>query len=92
MHVSGECVAVYRASISLEQLEELLHIRLERGDGDYFTLAGLLLEQLQHVPVVGEEIALAGYQFQINSMEGRRILQVRAISLHDDPGITQIGY
>ena len=79
-------------SIALEQLEELLHIKLESGDGDYFTLAGLLLEQLQHVPVVGEEIALAGYQFQINKMQGRRILQVRAQPLADDPGITQIGY
>ena len=79
-------------SISLEQLEECLHIKLEPGAGDYFTLAGLLLEQLQHVPVAGEEIVLAGYQFHINKMEGRRILQVRAQPMVYDPGITQIGY
>jgi CBS domain containing-hemolysin-like protein len=79
-------------SISLEQLEELLHVKLARGDGDYFTLAGLLLEQLQHVPVVGEKISLAGFQFTIESMEGRRILQVSAESQQDDSGITQIGY
>ena len=79
-------------SIPLEQAEELLDTKLPRGDGDFFTLAGLLLEQLQHVPVAGEEMTLAGYQFQIETMEGRRILQVRAIPLPDDPGITQIGY
>jgi CBS domain containing-hemolysin-like protein len=79
-------------SISLEQVEELLHIRLEYGDGDYFTLAGLMLEQLQHVPVVDEEIQLAGHHFRIKSMEGRRILQVHATPIADDPGITQIGY
>jgi CBS domain containing-hemolysin-like protein len=79
-------------SISLEQVEELLRIRLTRGDGDYFTLAGLLLEQLQHVPVAGEAIRLAGYEFTISRMEGRRILQVHAILLQGDPGITQIGY
>ena len=79
-------------SISLEQVEELLHIKLTRGDGDYFTLAGLLLEQLQHVPVVGEDISLEGYQFQIIDMEGRRILQVRAARLPEDSGVTQIGY
>lgn len=80
-------------SISLEQLEELLHIKLERGDGDYFTLAGLMLEQLQHVPVVDEEIMLAGHIFRIKNMEGRRILHVHAFPVaQDDPGITQIGY
>jgi CBS domain containing-hemolysin-like protein len=63
-------------SISLEQVEELLGIKLEREEGDYFTLAGLLLEQLQHVPVVGETITIAGFEFEIIQMEGRRILQV----------------
>lgn len=82
----------FDGSISLEQVEEILHIKLERGDGDYFTLAGLMLEQLQHVPVVDEEITLARHQFRIKSMEGRRILQVHATAVADDPGITQIGY
>jgi CBS domain containing-hemolysin-like protein len=79
-------------SIALDQVEELLHIKLDRGDGDYFTLAGLLLEQLQHVPVVDEQILLAGYEFQIKSMEGRRILQVCATPLVNDLGTPQIGY
>jgi CBS domain containing-hemolysin-like protein len=65
-------------SLPLEQLEGLLHIRLEPGEGDYFTLAGLLLEQLQHIPVIGEEIFLEGYLFRISNMEGRRIQQVHA--------------
>jgi CBS domain containing-hemolysin-like protein len=64
------------ASLSLEQLEELLEIKLEREEGDYFTLAGLLLEQLQHVPVVGETLNISGFEFEITQMEGRRILQV----------------
>ncbi len=79
-------------SLSLEQLEERLRIKLKRGEGDYFTLAGLLLEQLQHIPSIGEEITLAGYQFQIKSMEGRRIQQVLAVAVESEAGITQIGY
>lgn len=63
-------------SLSLEQLEELLGIRLERDEGDYFTVAGLLLEQLQHVPVVGEQIQFGQFEFEIRAMEGRRIQQV----------------
>jgi CBS domain containing-hemolysin-like protein len=34
------------------------------------------LEQLQHIPVVGETITIAGFEFEITQMEGRRILQV----------------
>lgn len=69
------------ASISLEQLEELLDIKLEREETDYFTLAGLLLEQLQHIPVVGETITISGYEFEIKIMEGRRIQQVQVTAL-----------
>lgn len=79
-------------SLSLEQLEELLHIKLDRGEGDYFTLAGLLLEQLQHIPVPGEEIQLAGYIFHVETMEGRRIQQVRATASATDTDSPQIGY
>jgi len=64
------------ASLSLEQLEEVLNTKLEREEGDYFTLAGLLLEQLQHIPVIGEKISISGFNFEIKQMEGRRILQV----------------
>ncbi|RYY01195.1 MAG: TerC family protein [Gammaproteobacteria bacterium] len=77
-------------SLSLEQLDELLGIKLEREDGDYFTLAGLVLEQLQHIPTVGETISMSGFEFEITQMEGRRILQVmvrgtpRHHHLHDD--------
>ncbi|HEX7762159.1 MAG TPA: transporter associated domain-containing protein [Cellvibrio sp.] len=51
-----------------------------------------MLEQLQHVPVVDEQILLAGYEFQIKSMEGRRILQVCATPLAEESGTPQIGY
>lgn len=64
------------ASLSLEQLEEVLETKLEREEGDYFTLAGLLLEQLQHIPVVGETIVISDFNFEIRQMEGRRIVQV----------------
>jgi CBS domain containing-hemolysin-like protein len=70
-------------SLPLEELESLLDTRLDPGEGDYFTLAGLLLEQLQHIPVTGEELRLGDYLFQIVHMEGRRIHQVRATKLLD---------
>ncbi|HWV15479.1 MAG TPA: TerC family protein [Cellvibrio sp.] len=72
------------ASIALEELEELLNIQLPREESDYFTLAGLLLEQLQHIPINGEVIIIAGYEFEIKAMEGRRIQQVMVTAVGDD--------
>lgn len=71
------------ASISIEQLEELLDTKLKHEEGDYFTLAGLLLEQLQHIPVPGETLVIAGFEFEIKIMEGRRIQQVLVAALHN---------
>lgn len=82
---------IFDASIALEEVEEKLGIRIDKGENDYFTLAGLLLEQLQHVPVIGEEIRLTGFTFRILEMEGRRIHRVRVSRDHEE-GITQIGY
>lgn len=84
---------MFDASIALVDVEEKLGMVLEKTERDYFTLAGLLLEQLQHIPVVGEEIHLAGFRFHIVQMEGRRIHQVRVSrDPSADSGTTQIGY
>jgi CBS domain containing-hemolysin-like protein len=83
---------IFDASIALEDLEEKLGIKLDKGESDFFTLAGLLLEQLQHIPVIGEEIHLGGFRFRILEMEGRRIHQVRVIKDEKNSGDTQIGY
>ncbi len=83
---------IFDASIALEEIEEKLGLQINKGESDYFTLAGLLLEQLQHIPVIGEEIRLAGFTFRILEMEGRRIHQVRVIKEKTESGITQLGY
>lgn len=83
---------IFDASVALEEVEEKLGIQIDKGESDFFTLAGLLLEQLQHIPVVGEEIHLSGYSFRILQMEGRRIHQVKVTPDKIEEGNTQIGY
>jgi len=83
---------IFDASIALEDLEEKLSIKIEKGESDYFTLAGLLLEHLQHVPVIGEEMHLSGYRFLIIEMEGRRIHQVKVSKDPDNTDAAPIGY
>ena len=46
---------------------------------DHHTLAGFLLEKLQHIPSPGEALRHDGLQFEIFAMEGPRIVRVRLV-------------
>jgi CBS domain containing-hemolysin-like protein len=46
-------------------------------EGPYETLAGFLLAQLGHIPVVGEQIEYQGWRFVIIEMDKHRIEQVK---------------
>lgn len=41
--------------------------------GDYNTIAGLFLSELDHLPVVGEKVTWNGLQMEVMDMDGRRI-------------------
>jgi len=47
-----------------------------RGDSE--TLAGLLLELLEEIPLKGRVISAAGFKFTIETVEKRRIREIRA--------------
>ena len=51
---------------------------------EHHTLAGFLLERLQHIPAAGEALRHNGVQFEIITMRGPRIVQVRLVI----PGVT----
>ncbi|HEY6528125.1 MAG TPA: TerC family protein [Cellvibrionaceae bacterium] len=77
------------ASMPLEQLEALLSVELIEDDQEFYTLGGLVLEQLQHIPEMGETFELAGFSFRVLAVEGRRISQVEVSRLEqeeDDSG------
>lgn len=48
----------------------------EYEEGDYNTLAGLLLHQLSYIPKVGEVISWNGFEFEIVDMDGPKIDKV----------------
>ena len=47
-------------------------------DGEYETFAGFLLDQLGHLPFVGESVTWGDWTFEVSGMERRRIAQVTA--------------
>ncbi len=49
------------------------------ADSESATLAGLILEKLQHIPREGEKCQLQGWQMEITRMDGNRIDEVRAV-------------
>ncbi len=62
--------------IEIIELNRQLIIDLPEAD-DHHTLAGFLLEKLQHVPSAGEILTYEEIKFEITVMKGPRIEQVR---------------
>ena len=58
------------------ELNRQLNLDLPEAD-DHHTLAGFLLERLQHIPSPGEALRFNGLQFEITAMQGPRIERVR---------------
>lgn len=71
-------------SLPVDQLTDLLHITLQSQEQDFYTLGGLILEQLEHIPEVGEWFELKGYSLKVTAMEGRRISTVEVKRLEQD--------
>ena len=53
---------------------------------DYETVAGLVINRLQHLPVTGEKVDAFGWRFEVVDLDGRRIDKVLAtrIAVDDD--------
>jgi CBS domain containing-hemolysin-like protein len=70
---AGELVV--QGGIHPDELEDMTGLRVP--DGDYETLAGFILDHLQRLPAVGEVFRFQGWEFQIESVDRRRIDTVR---------------
>jgi putative hemolysin len=62
--------------LEIFELNRQLGLRLPEAEGHH-TLAGFLLERLQHIPAPGEGLRWKGFRFQILTMDGPRIERVR---------------
>lgn len=64
-----------KGNTELAQIIEQLHVEIESGD--YFTVAGLLLAHLGHVPPPGEKLQLGNLNFEVLEANDRTVLKVR---------------
>ena len=67
----------------LAQVAEEVHVPLE-GD-DYSTVAGLVMNQLGHVPAAGEKVESHGLTFEVLEANQRTVLKVRMLMPPNQP-------
>ncbi|MFD1626830.1 hemolysin family protein [Azospirillum griseum] len=60
----------------VEEVEALIGVKNMKGDGDFHTLAGFLLNHFGHVPRAAEFFHWRGIRFEVVDMDGRRIDKV----------------
>ena len=65
-------------SLSTDDLRELLKLDElpNEEEGDYYTLAGMLIEMLGRIPVEGESVTWHGLKFEVVDLDGARIDKV----------------
>jgi len=67
-------------SAHLESIGSALDLGFDE-DGDYDTLAGFLIDELGHIPEVGEAVTHGGMRFEVERSDGRRVVSVVATRL-----------
>jgi len=71
---------IIQAIMQVEELEELLGVHLP--EGDYDTVAGLILTQCGRIPARGEQLEVAGLNIRIVEAEPQRVLKVHIDTPH----------
>ena len=64
--------------LEILELNRQLELQLPEAEGHH-TLAGFLLERLQHIPSAGEGLRWKGFLYNITSMDGPRIVRVQIV-------------
>ncbi len=80
----GEAAAIQREDGSwlvdgmtpVEEVEALVGVKNMKGEGDFHTIAGFLLDHFGHIPTAAEHLFWNGIRFEVVDMDGRRIDKV----------------
>jgi len=81
--VGAACVV--RGDLEVGKLES--HFEVELAADDFTTVAGLVLNNLGHLPVIGERIEINGLSFEVLEADDRRISRVRVEPTPPPPSI-----
>ncbi|MDO4641334.1 MAG: TerC family protein [Neisseria sp.] len=80
---AGESMTV-EGSLEYVELAPQLGLPPKEEDSDYHTVAGLIMEELQSIPDIGDFIDFHGWHFEVIEKEGQRIERVRITKLKEE--------
>lgn len=60
----------------LDEVEELIGLKGMRGEGDFHTLAGFVVDKLGRIPSAGDHFMWQDTRFEVVDMDGRRVDKV----------------
>jgi putative hemolysin len=63
----------------IDEVEALIGLKNLRGEGDFHTLAGFLIDRLGRIPAAGDYFRSEGARFEVVDMDGRRVDKVFVI-------------
>jgi CBS domain containing-hemolysin-like protein len=78
IQVQGENHWIANGHMPLDDLALYVKLPLE-AQRDYHTLAGLLMDRLQHIPQEGEEVQLGDYLLRTLQVENHRVQKVEIL-------------
>lgn len=73
---------LFDGTVRVEEVESTLGCELP--DGDYETVAGLLIDQLGRIPGEGEFVETSGWRLQVLEQDGLRVVTVTASPLQEE--------
>lgn len=71
-------------SVEIRKIELLYDTEVEADD--FTTVAGLIINELGHMPVIGETLAFKGLQFEVVDADNKRVNRVRLSKLDEPAG------
>ena len=80
---SDESLTV-EGSLEYVELAPQLNLPQQEEDADFHTVAGLIMEELQNIPDVGDFADFHGWRFEVVEKEGQRIERVRITKLSEE--------
>ncbi|MGN6876524.1 transporter associated domain-containing protein, partial [uncultured Neisseria sp.] len=66
------------------ELASQLNLPAQEEDADFHTVAGLIMEELQSIPDVGDFIDYHGWRFEVVEKDGQRIARVKINRLPEE--------
>ncbi|QRN41032.1 MAG: CBS domain-containing protein [Neisseriaceae bacterium] len=70
-------------SLDYDQLTQIIHIPPLPEDSEFHSVAGLIMEELQQIPNIGDSIEYYGYTFKVLEKNGQKIERVKIKPYHN---------